>query len=98
MEVYNLYAVINVFLLILFREAEATRNALHGVYWPIGNGKQLVIDYATLEDMEKAKNPTPPMLSVNLDKPEKENRVRIILRFFLFCVFNVIETFRNQID
>ncbi|KAJ8978908.1 hypothetical protein NQ317_008887 [Molorchus minor] len=41
-------------------EAEATRNALHGVHWPIGNGKKLVIEYATVEDLDKAKNPAPP--------------------------------------
>ncbi|KAG5892973.1 hypothetical protein JTB14_015018 [Gonioctena quinquepunctata] len=57
-------------------EAEATRNALHGINWPIGNGKQLVIDYATTEDMEKAKKPVPlPAAPVVPDKiPEKENR------------------------
>uniref|UniRef100_A0A1Y1KVX1 RRM domain-containing protein n=1 Tax=Photinus pyralis TaxID=7054 RepID=A0A1Y1KVX1_PHOPY len=41
-------------------EAEATRNALHGVHWPIGNGKKLIIEYSTEEDLEKARNPTPP--------------------------------------
>ncbi|XP_074027076.1 apoptotic chromatin condensation inducer acinus isoform X1 [Leptinotarsa decemlineata] len=57
-------------------EAEATRNALHGIFWPIGNGKRLVIDYATAEDMEKARKPVPaevaPVLPEKL--PEKENR------------------------
>ncbi|RZC41024.1 apoptotic chromatin condensation inducer in the nucleus [Asbolus verrucosus] len=41
-------------------EAEATRNALHGVQWPIGNGKKLIIDYATAEDLKNAKNPPAP--------------------------------------
>ncbi|KAF5299937.1 hypothetical protein FQA39_LY11310 [Lamprigera yunnana] len=41
-------------------QAEVTRNALHGVNWPIGNGKKLIIEYATEEDLDKAKNPTPP--------------------------------------
>lgn len=41
-------------------EAEVTRNALHGVHWPIGNGKKLIIEYSTKEDLEKARNPTPP--------------------------------------
>ncbi|KAL3281179.1 hypothetical protein HHI36_004397 [Cryptolaemus montrouzieri] len=61
-------------------EAEATRNALHGVNWPIGNGKKLVIEYSTEEEMEKAKNPptqpvappvhvTPPRAKT----PQKEN-------------------------
>ncbi|CAH1183614.1 unnamed protein product [Phaedon cochleariae] len=55
-------------------EAEATRNALHGVSWPIGNGKQLVIDFATEEDMQKARNPVPAVPVVPEILPEKENR------------------------
>ncbi|KAJ8920968.1 hypothetical protein NQ315_015762 [Exocentrus adspersus] len=55
-------------------EAEATRDALHGVHWPIGNGKKLVIDYATVEDLEKAKNPAPPPVVHHETLPEKENR------------------------
>lgn len=60
----------------MFREAEATRNALHGVQWPIGNGKKLVIEYATVEEMEKAKNPpqTPPV-TTETKPPEKEVEV-----------------------
>ncbi|KAF7287165.1 hypothetical protein GWI33_002535 [Rhynchophorus ferrugineus] len=51
-------------------EAEATRNALHGVHWPIGNGKQLIIEFATVEDLENAKHP--PI--VRKEKtPEQEN-------------------------
>lgn len=52
-----------------------TRNALHGVHWPIGNGKKLVIDYATVEDLEKAKNPAPTPAAPAEKLPEKENRV-----------------------
>lgn len=59
-----------------YREAEATRNALHGVHWPIGNGKKLIIDYATLEDLQKTKNPTPTPATPTEKLPEKENRVR----------------------
>lgn len=44
---------------LFYREAEATRNALHGVHWPVGNGKQLLIDYATVEELRKAQNPSP---------------------------------------
>ncbi|KAJ8960837.1 hypothetical protein NQ318_020133 [Aromia moschata] len=55
-------------------EAEATRNALHGVHWPIGNGKQLVIDFATVEDLEKASKPAPAPKPVVDKVPEKENR------------------------
>ncbi|XP_072381912.1 uncharacterized protein Acn isoform X2 [Diabrotica undecimpunctata] len=55
-------------------EAETTRNALHGVHWPIGNGKQLSIDYATEEEMEKAKNPIPTPIALPVKSPEKENR------------------------
>ncbi|KRT78919.1 RNA binding protein [Oryctes borbonicus] len=55
-------------------DAEATRNALHGVHWPIGNGKKLVIDYGTEDDLENAKNPpaTPPIPEPTM-KIEKEN-------------------------
>ncbi|XP_066246015.1 apoptotic chromatin condensation inducer in the nucleus-like [Euwallacea similis] len=54
-------------------EAESTRNALHGVHWPVGNGKKLIIDYATREDMEKARNP--PVAILQSEKsPEKENK------------------------
>uniref|UniRef100_A0AAR5P9C8 RRM domain-containing protein n=1 Tax=Dendroctonus ponderosae TaxID=77166 RepID=A0AAR5P9C8_DENPD len=53
-------------------EAEVTRNALHGVHWPIGNGKKLIIDYSTMEDMETAKNP--PVVIFRKEKtPEIEN-------------------------
>ncbi|GJQ83533.1 hypothetical protein Trydic_g10885 [Trypoxylus dichotomus] len=56
-------------------DAEATRNALHGVHWPIGNGKKLVIDYGTEEELENAKNPpaTPPIPEPT-PKIEKENQ------------------------
>ncbi|XP_066138563.1 apoptotic chromatin condensation inducer in the nucleus-like isoform X2 [Euwallacea fornicatus] len=54
-------------------EAESTRNALHGVHWPVGNGKKLIIDYATREDMEKARNPPVAVLQ-NEKSPEKENK------------------------
>jgi apoptotic chromatin condensation inducer in the nucleus len=57
-------------------EAEATRNALHGVQWPIGNGKKLIIDYATEEDLQNAKNPPapPPVVTVPDTKTStKEN-------------------------
>ncbi|KAF5273627.1 hypothetical protein FQR65_LT04626 [Abscondita terminalis] len=53
-------------------EAEATRNALHGVNWPIGNGKKLIIEYATEEDLEKARNPTPPPVPVPAAQPVLE--------------------------
>ncbi|XP_056640447.1 apoptotic chromatin condensation inducer in the nucleus-like isoform X2 [Diorhabda sublineata] len=56
-------------------QAETTRNALHGINWPIGNGKQLVIDYATEDDMEKAKNPVSlPSPAIPEKFPQKENR------------------------
>ncbi|KAF2898669.1 hypothetical protein ILUMI_07503 [Ignelater luminosus] len=61
-------------------EAETTRNALHGVNWPIGNGKKLIIDYATPDDLEKARNPTPPTPPPVLPEqkiPEKENQVPV---------------------
>ncbi|XP_018320732.1 apoptotic chromatin condensation inducer in the nucleus [Agrilus planipennis] len=58
-------------------EAEATRNALHGVNWPVGNAKQLCIEYATEEDLENARNPppiaAPPVESTNII--EKENKI-----------------------
>ncbi|XP_044750121.1 apoptotic chromatin condensation inducer in the nucleus [Coccinella septempunctata] len=61
-------------------EAEATRNALHGVNWPVGNGKKLIIDYATEEQMEKEKNPPvqpiPPPVQITPPRaktPQKEN-------------------------
>ncbi|XP_060517076.1 apoptotic chromatin condensation inducer in the nucleus-like isoform X2 [Cylas formicarius] len=55
-------------------EAEATRNALHGVNWPIGNGKKLIIEYSTEEELEKVKNPPQPF--VRREKtPEKENQL-----------------------
>ncbi|KAL1497068.1 hypothetical protein ABEB36_008091 [Hypothenemus hampei] len=57
-------------------EAEATRNALHGIHWPIGNGKKLQIDFATMEDMEKAKNP--PVVPLPKAKSiEKENNPEV---------------------
>ncbi|KAK4879432.1 hypothetical protein RN001_007578 [Aquatica leii] len=52
------------------QESEATRNALHGVNWPIGNGKKLMIEYATEEDFEKARNPTPVAPPVTQPVPE----------------------------
>lgn len=56
-------------------QAETTRNALHGVNWPIGNGKQLMIEYATEDDMEKAKNPVSLPSPVIPEKfPQKENK------------------------
>lgn len=65
-----------------FRDAEATRNALHGVHWPIGNGKKLIIDFATDEDLQNAKNP--PVV-VPVPEPavpiEKENEVGQIPHF-----------------
>lgn len=64
----------------VFREAEATRNALHGVHWPIGNGKKLMIEYANVEDLEMAKNPPAPPVVPIPEVPEKtvekENKVR----------------------
>jgi hypothetical protein len=63
------------------REAEATRNALHGVQWPIGNGKKLIIDYATEEDLQNAKNPPapPPVVTVPDTKTStKENLVILV--------------------
>ncbi|KAK9737241.1 RNSP1-SAP18 binding (RSB) motif [Popillia japonica] len=56
-------------------DAEATRNALHGVHWPIGNGKKLMIDYGTEEDLDNARNPpaTPP-IPEQTPKIEKENQ------------------------
>lgn len=60
-------------------EAEATRNALHGVNWPVGNGKKLIIEYATEEQMEREKNPPaqpapqPPQAAPPVVKsPQKE--------------------------
>ncbi|VEN60709.1 unnamed protein product [Callosobruchus maculatus] len=55
-------------------EAVATRNALHGINWPISNGKKLNIDYATVEDLEKAKNPVPAMIATSDVAIEKENK------------------------
>lgn len=60
----------------VYREAEGTRNAIHGVLWPIGNGKKLIIDFATIEDLETAKNPpviAPAPVAVTKSEPEKEN-------------------------
>lgn len=64
----------NAIKLVSSREAEVTRNALHGVHWPIGNGKKLIIDYSTMEDMETAKNP-PVVIFRKEITPEKENLV-----------------------
>ncbi|XP_050309739.1 apoptotic chromatin condensation inducer in the nucleus-like isoform X2 [Anthonomus grandis grandis] len=58
-------------------EAEATRNALHGVHWPIGNGKQLIIDYSTREEMEIAMNP-PVTVPKKEPTPEKENKPELL--------------------
>nr|CAI5849763.1 unnamed protein product [Callosobruchus analis] len=55
-------------------EAVATRNALHGINWPISNGKKLKIDYATVEDLEKAKNPVPATIAIPDVTIEKENK------------------------
>nr|XP_022908138.1 apoptotic chromatin condensation inducer in the nucleus isoform X1 [Onthophagus taurus] len=58
-------------------EARGTREALHGVHWPIGNGKKLIIDYSTEEELANAKNPPapPPPAPVVLEpsKSDKEN-------------------------
>nr|CAH7735308.1 unnamed protein product [Callosobruchus chinensis] len=58
-------------------EAVATRNALHGINWPISNGKKLKIDYATVEDLEKAKNPVPATIAKPDVTNEKENKLKI---------------------
>ncbi|CAH0556997.1 unnamed protein product [Brassicogethes aeneus] len=55
-------------------EAEATRNALHGIHWPIGNGKKLQIEYSTKEELDKAFNPPPIPVPVIPEKVEKENK------------------------
>ncbi|GLV41584.1 Acinus [Carabus blaptoides fortunei] len=57
-------------------EAEATRNALHGVQWPIGNGKKLMIDFGSPEAMEAARNATtePPTTAV-VAKPAAEKLI-----------------------
>ncbi|CAH1965384.1 unnamed protein product [Acanthoscelides obtectus] len=54
--------------------AVATRNALHGINWPISNGKKLKIDFATVEDLEKAKNPVTVATLVIDPVNEKENK------------------------
>lgn len=75
-----------------YREAEATRNALHGVQWPIGNGKKLIIDFATAEDMENAKNPPappPPAPVPDVKVSAKENLVNI----FFVCDFPSLNFF-----
>ncbi|KAK9879734.1 hypothetical protein WA026_006794 [Henosepilachna vigintioctopunctata] len=69
-------------------EAEATRNALHGVNWPVGNGKKLIIEFATEEDIMKAKNPpiqaAPPIAPVtpprNKTPPNEETDVMHVAR------------------
>ena len=79
------------------REAEMTRNALHGVQWPIGNGKKLIIDYGTFEDLEKARNPIPPPVIAAV-APEVNNDVEIKhvsvicyeCNFYLFKFFTTI--------
>ncbi|XP_030765473.1 apoptotic chromatin condensation inducer in the nucleus isoform X1 [Sitophilus oryzae] len=60
-------------------EAEATRNALHGVNWPIGNGKKLIIEYSTVDVFETAKKPPivlrkekTPEKEIKLEKPKEE--------------------------
>lgn len=65
------------------RDAETTRNALHGVNWPIGNGKQLIIDYATEEDVKKARNPALAVIQQlpEIKFPEKENWVKYLYNF-----------------
>ncbi|XP_014210737.1 apoptotic chromatin condensation inducer in the nucleus [Copidosoma floridanum] len=35
-------------------QAFETRQALHGVSWPVSNPKKLIVEYATKEDMERA--------------------------------------------
>lgn len=68
---------------IFVREAEATRNALHGVQWPIGNGKKLIIEYSVREELEKAKNPPPPApVATEAKSPEKEIDVN-------YCYFSL---------
>lgn len=71
--------LINLIDKLFYREAEATRNALHGVNWPVGNGKKLIIEYATEEQMEREKNPPaqpapqPPQAAPPVVKsPQKE--------------------------
>lgn len=60
-------------------EAENTRNALHGVHWPIGNGKKLIIDYSTPENLNDARNPPviiPAPVAISIaDISEKENKL-----------------------
>lgn len=58
---------------------------MHGVQWPIGNGKKLIIEYSTGEEMEKARNPpqAPPPVVAETKPPEKENEVNV----FVNCWF-----------
>lgn len=70
----------------MFREAEATRNALHGVQWPIGNGKKLIIEYSTREELEKAKNPPPPAPIVTETKLE-EKEAEVTRNFAVYSIF-----------
>lgn len=78
---------------MFFREAEATRNALHGVQWPIGNGKKLIIEYSTPEDMEVARNPPAPAPIVEAKIPDKENAVILILCLFCTALFIYYTTY-----
>lgn len=75
---------------MFYREAEATRNALHGVQWPIGNGKKLIIEFGTTEQMEAARNPVvePVIKPVPEKVPEKvnfgNNSINIIFNIYIF--------------
>lgn len=55
-----------------------TRNALHGVHWPVANGRRLDVDFGTEEAMEQARAPTEVKKEIKTQTPEKE------VRFFFF--------------
>lgn len=70
---------------------------MHGVQWPIGNGKKLVIEFSTVDDFEKARNPAPPPVIPSDPIPEvttvvKENVVSVICHICLINNAHLVRT------
>ncbi|OXU22941.1 hypothetical protein TSAR_002274 [Trichomalopsis sarcophagae] len=71
-------------------QAFETRQALHGVSWPLSNPKKLIVEYATKEDMEAARESskdqpiarkTEPLVSADMwqqDQWSREERTPIV--------------------
>lgn len=81
------------FNFFIYREAEATRNALHGIQWPIGNGKKLIIDFGTVEAMQAARNPIVTETIKPLIEKTEEKVIFLLSDFICSALFFAVFDF-----